>query len=470
MIFKFDTIDFLIKISRFNFGKFERAEFRKFLLMGLMFALIIGVYWTLRPLRDAIFIGLVDKMDLPYAKTLSVIVLLPLVISYTQALERLSWRKMLVFMPIIYSVCFMLMSIAITFAQDPAYPKAEMPLLTFVAVQALGYLCYILVESFGSLVVALFWAFSSDTTEPTSAKHGFPLVIAIGQIGGMILPYAVGGLPYRLGLYTDGLSMFIVSILIFCIVPLFKYFLRTTPKDLLVSFQEQNKINDELTKQEAPGFFSGFKLILAHKYLLGIFMVNFIYDFLVTIFDFNFKITASLHYTGVALTNYLSIYGSTVNAVSLLCLLLGISSITRFLGVRVSLVITPIVVSLALIGFLFLDSLSFLYGIMLASKAINYSLNGPTLKQLYIPVTREARFKAQAWIETFGSRTAKDGSSLINMLLKPLQSSFGEAAGKFYYLGITGILGFPLLALWFITAIYLGGKFTKAVEEKKLIC
>ncbi len=107
---------------------------------------------------------------------------------------------------------------------------------------------------------------------------------------------------------------------------------------------------------------------------------------------------------------------------------------------------------------------------MLASKAINYSLNGPTLKQLYIPVTREARFKAQAWIETFGSRTAKDGSSLINMLLKPLQSSFGEAAGKFYYLGITGILGFPLLALWFITAIYLGGKFTKAVEEKKLIC
>jgi ATP:ADP antiporter, AAA family len=52
-------------VCRFNFGDFEREEFKKFIRMGFIFALIIGSYWTLRPLKDAIFIHLVDKLHLP---------------------------------------------------------------------------------------------------------------------------------------------------------------------------------------------------------------------------------------------------------------------------------------------------------------------------------------------------------------------------------------------------------------------
>ncbi len=48
-------------ICRFNFGNFEKDEFKKFLRMGAIFALMIGVYWTLRPLKDAVFIQLVGK-------------------------------------------------------------------------------------------------------------------------------------------------------------------------------------------------------------------------------------------------------------------------------------------------------------------------------------------------------------------------------------------------------------------------
>ena len=63
--------------------------------MGLIFALIIGVYWTLRPLKDAIFIQLVDKLQLPYAKTVSVIALLPLVMFYTKLLKDTQEKKCL---------------------------------------------------------------------------------------------------------------------------------------------------------------------------------------------------------------------------------------------------------------------------------------------------------------------------------------------------------------------------------------
>ena len=52
----------------------------------------------------------------------------------------------------------------------------------------LGWVWYVFVESFGSLVVALFWAFATDITTADSAKKGFSLVVMLGQIGGFIAP------------------------------------------------------------------------------------------------------------------------------------------------------------------------------------------------------------------------------------------------------------------------------------------
>ena len=455
-------------ICRFNFGDFEKEEFKKFLRMGLIFALIIGVYWTLRPLKDAIFIQLVDKLHLPYAKTVSVLALLPLVMFYTKLLEKTSRERMLIILPTFYGICVIFFSILMLFAQGTPEQIAARSSIAFYSTKVLGYFWYVFVESFGSLVVALFWAFAADTTNPTSAKRGFPFVVALGQIGGIFFPYTIGGLPHRLGLDTDTLSLLTLGFFILFIIPLVRYFLRATPKDLLESFHGKNE--KAVEKEQEPGFLEGLKLLLKHRYLICIFGANFIYEIIVTIFDFNFKIAASDQFSGVALSNYLSIYGSSVNVVSLTCLLLGISNVTRFLGVGVALASMPIIVGLALFGFLSLNSLSFLFALMVGSKAINYALNGPALKQLYIPTTPDVRFKAQAWIETFGSRASKETGSIFNMLLTPLQTSFGSIVGRSYYLMLSGALGFPLLALWLVIAIYLGKKFKDAIHHKKVIC
>ncbi|MGD0665603.1 MAG: Npt1/Npt2 family nucleotide transporter [Rhabdochlamydiaceae bacterium] len=455
-------------ICKFNFGTFEKEEFKKFLRMGLIFALIIGVYWTLRPLKDAIFIQLVDKLHLPYAKTVSVIALLPLVMFYTRLLEKNSRERMLKILPMFYGTMVLIFSVLMYIAQAPQDVIEARSAIPFLATRGLGYLWYLFVESFGSLVVALFWAFAADSTEPTSAKRGFPLVVALGQMGGIIFPYTVGGLPHRCGFETDTVAMVCLGILILGIIPVVRYFLKATPAHLLKSFEGKNEKKEE--KEQEPGFLEGLKLMLKHKYLLGIFAANFIYEIIVTIFDFNFKVAAGTQFTGVALSHYLSLYGSSVNIVSLGCLLLGISNVTRFLGVGVALAAMPVIVGLALFGFLSMDSLQFLFYLMVGSKAINYALNGPALKQLYIPTTPDVRFKAQAWIETFGSRASKEAGSIFNMLLAPLQRAFGEIVGRGHYLMLSGALGFPLLGLWFVTAIYLGRTFKKAIHEKKVVC
>lgn len=459
---------FFQTICKFNFGNFEKEEFKKFLRMGAIFALIVGVYWTLRPLKDSVFIQLVGSLQLPFAKTVSVLALLPLVMFYTKLLEKTSREKMLLILPTFYGVIILCFSFLMMAAQGSAEEIASRSFLKLAGTKILGYSWYLFVESFGSLVVALFWAFAADTTEPVHAKRGFPLVVAIGQLGGVILPYSVGGLPHRLGFTTDALSIMCLGFLTLSIIPLVRYFLRATPSTLLSSYQGKNE--EAVEKEQEPGFLEGLKLLLKNRYLLGIFAANFIYEVVVTIFDFNFKVAASAQYSGVALSNYLSIYGSSVNTVSLFCLLLGISNITRFLGVGTALAAMPVIVGCATLGFLSLNSLSFLFALMVGSKAINYALNGPALKQLYIPTTPDVKFKAQAWIETFGSRTSKQAGSMFNMSLAPLQSAFGALAGKSHYLMLSGILCFPLLALWLIIAIFLGKSFKKAIRDKSVIC
>ncbi len=436
--------------------------------MGGIFATIIGIYWTLRPLKDAIFIQLVDKMHLPFAKTISVMALLPLVIFYTKLLEKTSRERMLLILPTFYGVVILIFSVFMFLAQTSVDQLEALPLIFYMSTQVLGYAWYVFVESFGSLVVALFWAFAADTTDPSSAKRGFPLVVAIGQMGGIICPYTIGGLPHRLGLTTDTVSIMILGVMTLLLIPFVRYFLKATPAYLLSSFHGQNEKSEGKTHE--PSFLEGFKLLVTHKYLIGIFTANFIYELIITIFDFNFKLAASDLYKGVALSQYLSLYGSSVNIVSLLCLLLGISNVTRFLGVGMALALMPLIVGLALFGFLTIDSLNFLFALMVGSKAINYALNGAALKQLYIPTTHDVRFKAQAWIETFGSRASKEAGSIFNMALKPLQSSFGVVIGKAHYLTLSGFLGFPLLGLWFLTALFLGRQFRNAIAEKRVVC
>jgi AAA family ATP:ADP antiporter len=387
---------------------------------------------------------------------------------YTKLLEKTSREKMLVILPTFYGFTILGFSLLMAIFQGTSEEIAQRPWMHLMTTRTLGYVWYVFVESFGSLVVALFWAFAADTTNPTSAKRGLPLVVALGQMGGILLPYTIGGLPHRLSHTTDALSTAFLGGLTLLIIPFVKYLLRATPSHLMTAFHGKNEKTQE--SQQEPGFLEGLKLLLKHKYLLTIFAVNFIYEVVVTIFDFNFKLTAGTHFSGVALSHYLSVYASSVNTVSLVCLLLGISNVTRFLGIGVALGAMPIIVGLALLGFLSLNSLTFLFALMVGSKAINYALNGPALKQLYIPTTPDVRFKAQAWIETFGSRSSKQAGSLFNLTLAPLQKALGAVAGRARYLTLSGALCFPFLAFWFFLAIYLGKSFRKAIDDKSMIC
>ncbi len=461
------------------FGKFEREEFKKFLRMGLTFTFILGAYWTIRTLKATVFITLVGADYQPIAKTFSIILLVPLVMLYTKILDYYSREKTFYGLSLFYGIFTLLFAILLntkSIGMAESSVIAARTGMEFWGTWILGYLWYVFVESYGSLAIALFWAIASDTTMPDSAKRGFSLVVALGQVGAIIGPkyinklpdFFIHHLPHVPFLHNPSVAVAVASLMIFFSILFLNYFLTATPKNLLVSFKGKNEATVE--KEQEPGLLEGLWLLLEHKYLLGIFAVNFFFEFIVTVFDFHFQKLAALTYSGNALGVFMGEYGGAVNMVALVCLLCGVSNITRYLGITVSLCLVPLVIGGAIVGFISYDSITFLFWLMAGSKAINYALNGPALKQLYIPTSHDTRFKAQAWIETFGSRASKEGGSIFNMLLKPLQTKFGAIAGRLYHVNLSACVGGSFVIIWFVVALFLGRTFKKAVDEKRVVC
>jgi AAA family ATP:ADP antiporter len=322
----------------------------------------------------------------------------------------------------------------------------------------IGWFWYLFVESFGSLIVALFWIIATDITLPESAKRGFPIIALFGQIGNIFGPFILS--VKRLGLTNSAPIVLICGILMIVVMAIMWYFMNYTPKSLLVGYHEAE------AKMDEPGFLEGLKILFSNGYMLGIFFIVSVYEIIVTVMDNHFKNTAfDVHEGGGegAVSGFLSDYAVLVGLIATASILLGINNIQRILGIRASLILLPLLIGTAMVSIaLFPSSLQLAYWIMALSKAINYALNQPTLKQLYIPTNKETRYKTQGWIEMFGSRSAKASASVVNLARN------ANNLTPFLYMVAFSTLG--LVGIWILIAVYVSNKFNDAIEKNEVVC
>lgn len=458
----------LQKFARLMFGEFETEEFKKFLRMGGVFAFIIASFCALCPIKNSLFCIFVGPDQIPYVKTLSLLILVPLIILYGKLLDLYGREKTFYLLSMLYGITACMFAAYYFFTNQQAQITDAAYTNAYYLILVVNYLFYVWVESYGALMVALFWAISTDITTPNSAKKGFPLIVTMGQLGGMIGPFFIAGLPCMLGHATSTISIVIVVGAIFVSIYLLRNLLVKTPAHLLIAYHGSNEKEEE--KKQESGFFEGVYLLLRHAYLLGIFAVVAFPEIIMTFVDLRFNTLASELYGGMELIRYHSYYTSAVSLVTLLLLLGGASRITTLFGLGVSLFLVPVLYGIGLLGLVSFDSLHFLFLVLVISKAVNHALNGPAIKQLYIPTTHDVRFKSQAWIEIFGFRGSRTIGSLFGMLLGTFQTYFGQIVGRARHALLMNYLSLVLIFMWFFIAIFLGKKHRTAVAEKKVVC
>lgn len=430
------------RLINFFWNDLTKDEIKKFSLLAGTYLFIIGTYWLMRPLKDALFMRIVGKCYLPYAKMASVLIMIPLILIYSKIVDLVEKHKLFYLMFCFYSSLFLLIAY---FVAHPSIGLANSVLNKW---RILGWVIYLSIESFGSLAVALFWSFVASSNDTVSAKKGYALIVCGAQIGSVFGPFLA-----RMASYIGITQLLLVAACGIAIVPfLIKYFVSRYPNSSTYEVVEEKKMG--------TGPVEGIRLLFSKPYLLGILLIISLYEIIGTILDYQMKFFADGVCSSVeSLTELLASYGLYANFFALIFSLIGTSFLIRRFGLIFSLIIFPVIAGFLVLFVWACPALYSFFAAMVVLKGMSYALNKPCVEIMYIPTSRDIKFKAKSWIDAFGSRLAKSFGAAINALFVDMASLL--LFGSIISLGMVGV--------WIVIAYFVGTTNKKLISQDKII-
>ena len=272
-----------------------------------------------------------------------------------------------------------------------------------------GVAFYVWIGLINVFIVSQFWAFANDLYTEGQGRRLFPM-IGVGQslgawVGAAAVAPLVTGLnytPYTLMILGSGVLMIALFITLFV-------------NRLEVARAEPSMVDADKTPLGLEG---GFELIWKDRYLFWIAVLIILLNVVNTTggYILNKLIAAeAASRFGTAPANVASsrqfitaFSGSiiaTVNLVGFLVQLFVTSRVIRMLGVRGALFILPV---LALVNYSIMAAAPILAVVRIGKileNSTDYSIQNTLRQALFLPTSREAKYKAKAAIDTFCTRT-----------------------------------------------------------------
>ncbi len=442
------------KIIRALWGNLHGEELKKYALLAVGFFFLIGSWWPLKTLKDSIFINTVGPEYLPYVKILSVSLFFPIVLLYSRLVDMYNKEKLIYFFISVYTV------LGLIFVYFLHHPSIGVANIATDPKRILGWAFYVFCESYIDLIMTLYWSFVNDITTPESAKKGYGLIIFGSQLGGFAFTILGNYLSYDASQYASSVPLIaLISVVMFVMIAGTVWLLtKTLRASSMTGYADQVEATEsKRTAKVAVGFLDGLKFLLTHPYVMGIFGLVFFQEVVSTVMGYQMSLLVKTTYVEPGLVNkFLFEYGLAVQGISCLFALIGTSVFHRWLGIRTSLILYPLSIGIFIAWYLLNPTLWTIFYVMLIAKALGYALNQPTKEALYIPTSRNIKYKSKAWIEMFGKRFSKASGSVVNGVV-------GQA------LTLAGGFTIGLIALWIGLAAVIGKTFNKTVDENKII-
>ena len=435
------------RLIRALWGDFSREEFKKFGLLSLGFFILIGSFWPLKIIKDVIFINMVGSAHQPTAKILSLIIFFPLVLIFSRLVDYFSKERLIYFFVALFG------GIGLLFAylfSDPVIGVANMSQGTG---RILGWAFYLFAESYISIMVSLYWAFINDVTTPESAKKGYGFLIFGSQLGAVVFISVGNFLSRDASLYATRIPIIaFMSVIAFFFLAVVVFILtRVVKKEEMIGYSGGSSV-----EKESVGFWDGLKVLLKFPYVSGIFGMVFLHEVATALMHYQMLRTVEFTYIANGgqglVSRFMFDFTLVMQGISCLFALFGTSYFQRKLGVRGCLIAYPLLLGIGIVLFLFNPTLIFITGVIVIAKGINYVLNQPAKEMLYIPTTRAIKYKAKAWIDMFGLRSAKMSGALVN-------KTIGIASR------VAGGFSLVIVVFWLILARSIGHKYNKVVEK-----
>ncbi len=447
----------LLKLFHAFWGDLTNQEIKKFGIMASAIAIIIGCYAMSRSLKDALLSSLVGMEWLPYAKILSVVIAIFVVLIYGKLVNMFEKHKLFYILCPFYSILFITLSYFAMNTNFVIIPESSMfyPLISWIPGKLIGWLCYVSIES-SSILIALFWSFVASTTTVESAKRGYGFMFFIAEVGAVGGPLIVINYAQVVG---TPLLLTLAGVLILFVPLIIKFYMTAIPQETGVQ---------EVKPKTKTSFLEGIKLLLTRPYVIGIFVVSSFYEIIAVILEFQMKFIASGFFDRDAMAIFLAKFTLGINTLALVFALIGTSFFMRRFGLSFCLLAFPSMIGIVVLsifgskgfGISQFQLMWIFFVSMIAIKGLNYALNNPTKEVMYIPTSRDVKFKAKSWIDVFGNRSTKGIGSGVN-------AAFGTSMSALFLYG--SIISLGVVGVWIFVAFFMGKKFHKLQEEKAII-
>mmetsp|Transcript_19744 Transcript_19744/g.44829 ORF Transcript_19744/g.44829 Transcript_19744/m.44829 type:complete len:616 (-) Transcript_19744:219-2066(-) len=447
------------------YGDVEAKEVRRILALATTLFFMIGGYWLLRSLKDTVLTALCGVEYIPKAKMLSVFVVLGVVFIYNKLVDLYPKHTLFYIFGMFYFLLFTGISILL---RHPSIGLANQIPSPY---RILGWVSYCSIESFGSVMVALFWSFVNSITSLESAKASYGFLVAAAQVGSILGPTVV---TYSA---TIGIPncYFIGACCMLCLqITMYTY--------VSVYGSRSPDGGESKKKKENAGVMEGIYLFVEHHYIKGIFAISCLFMVEVTIVDYTMKVLAKEYYSTefpchsgedcwdsstnmaaglsidaqVGLATFMGLFGQATNTLSFLFSLLGTSAVIRTLGLRLTLLFFPSLMLIVIIIVRMVPTLWVVFGAMMLLKGFSYALNNPTKEILYQPTSSAVKFKAKSWIDIFGARGSKALGSLVT-------NAFSESAENLVNNG--SVVAMFVASFLIFNARYMGQKFDEYMDS-----
>jgi AAA family ATP:ADP antiporter len=355
------------------------------LLMTLLMFLLLGAYYELKTAREVFILTEGGAEVKSYSSAGQALLLLFLVPAYGAFASRVNRVRLVRWVTLFF---------------------ASNLVLFIVAVQAgfrVGIVYFLWVGIFNLMVIAQFWAFANDIYTQEQGKRLFPLIGVGSSLGAWVGAMRAGELVTGSG--PTRLLVGAGAILIICAL-LSQVVDRVTAKS---ESKERAAVADKPLGKEG-----GFELIRKDRYLLLIAILTMLLNVVNTSGEYLFgryvvEQSHALYGIGPEAAEarerfvgetYSRLF-STVNLVGFLLQMFVVSRVFKFLGVGKSLFVHPTV---ALVGYLMMlraPSVQLMGLLKVADNSIDYSLGNTTKQALWLPTSREAKYKAKQAVDSF---------------------------------------------------------------------
>ncbi len=408
----------------------RREERRPLILSFVYFFCVLAAYYVLRPIRDEMGVaGGVNHLPWLFLGTLSATLLVgPL---FARLVARLPRRRFVAWAYRGLAVC--LIGFALALEILPASAQVWT-----------GRVFFVWLSVFAVFAVSLFWAVMADVFQAAQARRLYGLIGAGGTLGGLAGGLLTGWLVQLVGT----MPLLLVSALLLEAALRAMYALsgHVAGRD-----GAQARIEREIIGGSAWAGMSG---VLRSRYLLAIalFMLLFTWGS-AFLYLLQAEIVAREIVDRAARTAYFARVDVWVNASTLVVQLLLTGRLIERVGVGAVLAFLPL---LSLAGFAALATapvLSLVILLQVLRRTGDFALSRPAREVLYVPLSREEKYKAKSFIDTFVFRFGDQLGAWSHAALAAAGLSLGAIAAA----------AVPLSAAWLAVAVWLGRRHAALV-------